>query len=55
MDFHIEFTTAYDSVIKFTVEDENIELDINDFQIGIPISEIVMVNIFDRYTIMLGF
>lgn len=46
-DFHIVFTTSYDSVIKFTVEDDDIDLDINDFQMGIPISEIVTVNIFD--------
>lgn len=46
-DFHIVFTTSYDTVIKYTVEDEDIELDINDFQMGIPISEIVTVNIFD--------
>jgi hypothetical protein len=46
-DFHIEFTTSYDTVIKFTVESTDIELDIDDFQMGIPISEIVTVNIFD--------
>lgn len=46
-DFHIVFTTSYETVIKYTVEDEDIELDINDFQMGIPIAEIVTVNIFD--------
>jgi hypothetical protein len=46
-DFHIEFTTSYDAVIKYTVENDDINLDINDFQTGIPISEIVTVNIFD--------
>lgn len=46
-DFHIEFTTSYDEVIRYTIEDEDIELDIDDFQLGIPISEIVTVNIFD--------
>lgn len=46
-DFHIEFTTSYDAVIKYTVESDDINLDINDFQTGIPISEIVTVNIFD--------
>ncbi|MEX0906455.1 MAG: hypothetical protein WD604_07890 [Balneolaceae bacterium] len=45
--FRIKFTTSYDTVIKYTVEDEEIDLDINDFQMGIPISEIVTVNIFD--------
>lgn len=46
-DFHIIFTTSYDTVIKYTVENDDIDLDINDFQTGIPISEIVTVNIFD--------
>lgn len=46
-DFHIEFTTSYDPVIRYTVESAEIDLDINDFQMGIPISEIVTVNIFD--------
>jgi hypothetical protein len=46
-DFHIEFTTSYDPVIKYTVNSSEIDLDIDDFQMGIPISEIVTVNIFD--------
>ncbi|MEX0770246.1 MAG: hypothetical protein WD035_05910 [Balneolaceae bacterium] len=46
-DFHIVFTTSYDEVIRYTVDDEEINLDIDDFQTGIPISEIVTVNIFD--------
>jgi len=46
-DFHIEFTTTYDPVIKYTVESDDIDLDINDFQMGVPISEIVTINIFD--------
>ncbi|MEX0719081.1 MAG: hypothetical protein WD059_00345 [Balneolaceae bacterium] len=46
-DFHIVFTTSYNTVIQYTVESEDIELDIEDFQTGIPLSEIVTVNIFD--------
>jgi hypothetical protein len=46
-DYHIVFTTSYDTVIRYTVESDEIELDIEDFQTGIPISEIVTVNIFD--------
>lgn len=46
-DFHIEFTTSYDAVIRYSVENDDIDLDISDFQTGIPITEIVSVNIFD--------
>jgi hypothetical protein len=46
-DFHIVFTTSYDTVIKYTVEEDDIDLDIDDFQMGIPVSEMITVNIFD--------
>lgn len=46
-DHHIEFTTYYEEVIEFTEKSHEIEMDIEEFQMGIPIHEIVSINIFD--------
>jgi len=46
-DHRITFTTPYDPVIQYVVESNDNDLDINDFQIGIPTSELNSVNIFD--------
>lgn len=44
---HVIFTTVYDHIVNFVDRNETINLDIDDFQIGIPLSEITSVNIFD--------
>jgi hypothetical protein len=46
-DHHIEFTTYYEEVIKYTEKSQDIDMDIEDFQMGIPMQEIVTINIFD--------
>jgi len=43
----VSFETVYDPIVNFVDKSEFINLDINDFEIGIPISEIVSVNVFD--------
>ena len=46
-DFHIEFTTSYEHVIRYTDESDEIEFKAEDFQMGISLNEIVTVNFFD--------
>ncbi len=46
-DHRITFTTPYETVISYVVESTDHNLDIDDFQIGLPISEITSINIFD--------
>ena len=47
-DFHIEFTTSYEHVIRYTDESDEIEFKAEDFQMGISLGEIVSVIFFDN-------
>jgi len=43
----IDFTTPYESIVDFAEDNDHLDLNPDDFQIGLPISEIVSVKTFD--------